>query len=90
MRAAVENADQLASAANQWIERYRIVPVVSGEELQLTGEATLAGQLARVVVEAIGNGIISRLKACPDCRWVFYDNTRNRKQKVVQDERRWP
>jgi hypothetical protein len=80
-RAAVEGADQLATVANQWIERYRIVPMVSGEELQLSGDATLAGELASIVVEAIGNGTISRLKACPDCRWVFFDNTRNGSKK---------
>jgi hypothetical protein len=80
-RAAVENPGQLGAGANEWIERYRIVPMVSGDRLELKVVQTLAGQLAAIVVEAIGNGTISRLKACPDCRWVFYDNTRNGAKK---------
>jgi predicted RNA-binding Zn ribbon-like protein len=30
-----------------------------------------------VVLEAISAGTWKRVKACPDCRWVFYDSTRN-------------
>ena len=29
------------------------------------------------VVAAVGAGTWKRMKACPDCRWVFYDSTRN-------------
>ena len=36
-----------------------------------------AGDLLAAVVRAIGSGTWQRLKACPDCRWVFYDSTRN-------------
>ncbi|WP_285775398.1 CGNR zinc finger domain-containing protein [Microtetraspora sp. NBRC 13810] len=36
-----------------------------------------AGVLLAHAVGAIGDGLWHRLKACPDCRWVFYDTTRN-------------
>ena len=81
LRAAVEDPSQLEPAANQWIDQYRILPWVSSSQLRFTAEASVAGQLALIVVEAIGDGAFSRLKACPDCRWVFYDNTRNGSKK---------
>ena len=35
------------------------------------------GDTFEIVMAAIAAGTWTRLKACPDCRWVFYDNTRN-------------
>lgn len=37
----------------------------------------LAGHLLAAVVGAIAVHEWPRLKACPDCRWVFYDRSRN-------------
>lgn len=81
LRTAVEDSEQLEPIGNGWVDRYRIVPSISGDQLQYTAVPAVAGQLAVIVVDAIGDGSFSRLKACPDCRWVFYDNTRNGSKK---------
>jgi len=41
----------------------------------------LCAAVMALVVEAIANETWIRLKACPDCHWVFYDHTKN-KNKV--------
>ncbi len=41
----------------------------------------LCGGILTLVVEAIAGNTWTRLKACPDCQWVFYDHTKN-KNKV--------
>jgi CGNR zinc finger len=41
----------------------------------------LCAQVLALVVEAIARSTWTRLKACPDCQWVFYDHTKN-KNKV--------
>jgi hypothetical protein len=38
----------------------------------------LCAEVVALVVEAIASSTWMRLKACPDCQWVFYDHTRNR------------
>ena len=81
LRITVEDSEQLEPIANGWVDRYRIVPSISGDQLQYTAAPTVTGQLAVIVVGAIGDGSFSRLKACHDCRWVFYDNTRNGSKK---------
>ncbi len=37
----------------------------------------LCAEVVALVVEAIAHNTWMRLKACPDCHWVFYDHTRN-------------
>jgi hypothetical protein len=81
LRTVVEDSGKLESIANGWVDRYHIVPSISGRQLRYTADSTVAGELAAIVVGAIGDGSFSRLKACPDCRWVFYDNTRNGSKK---------
>ena len=41
----------------------------------------LCAEVLALVVEAIARATWTRLKACPDCQWVFYDHTKN-KNKV--------
>jgi len=41
----------------------------------------LCAEVVALVVEAIARSTWTRLKACPDCQWVFYDHTKN-KNKV--------
>jgi predicted RNA-binding Zn ribbon-like protein len=31
-----------------------------------------------VIAQAVKEGTWGRLKACPDCRWAFYDHTRSK------------
>jgi len=38
----------------------------------------LCAEMVALVVEAIARSTWMRLKACPDCQWVFYDHTKNR------------
>ncbi|MGH8866823.1 MAG: CGNR zinc finger domain-containing protein [Actinomycetes bacterium] len=38
---------------------------------------TTQAWLLCVVLEAVRQGQWQRLRACPDCRWVFYDSSRN-------------
>ena len=42
---------------------------------------SLCAEVLALVVEAIARSTWTRLKACPDCQWVFYDHTKN-KNKV--------
>jgi hypothetical protein len=81
LRQVVEHAAQLDSMGNRWIDRYGITPVVTNHRVRFHGDDSTAGSLAVAVLEAIRDGSIDRLKACPDCRWVFYDNTRNGRKR---------
>ena len=38
----------------------------------------LCAEVLALAVEAISRSTWMRLKACPDCQWVFYDHTKNR------------
>ncbi len=41
-------------------------------------EAGLAGRVLASVARSVEDGTFFRLKACPDCRWVFYDKSRSK------------
>lgn len=41
------------------------------------GQDALCGELLAIVVESFAIKTWSRLKACPDCQWVFYDYSKN-------------
>jgi hypothetical protein len=75
LRHVVEVGD--ASALNAWIERTGIRPLVRDDSLSYEHDAGPAGDIIAAVLSAVSAGTWKRLKACPDCRWVFYDNTRN-------------
>ena len=49
-------------------------------EPQATGVDGALGRLLAIVAAAIADGTWKRLKICPadDCRWAFYDESRNR------------
>ncbi len=75
-----------AAALNGWIQRLDLrLAVAPGATPAGHGAARIdyqhtrgaAGDILAAVVASIGAGTWTRLKACPDCRWVFYDNTRN-------------
>jgi hypothetical protein len=75
VRNVVEAGD--ARVLNDWIERTGIRPLVGGKSLSYQHAAGAAGDVLATVLSAISAGTWERLKACPDCHWVFYDNTRN-------------
>ena len=50
----------------------------SAEPVTLAGDPqTTETMLLAIVVRAIADGTWHRLRACPDCGWVFYDSSRN-------------
>jgi hypothetical protein len=75
LRHVVETGD--ADRLNRWIGRTGIRPEVAGEVIVYRHDAGPAGDFLAAVLAAVGAGTWKRLKACPDCHWVFYDNTRN-------------
>lgn len=75
LRRAVESGE--AGCLNRWIGRIDLRPVVEEGGIAYRHEAGPAGDYLAAVVSAVGTGTWKRLKACPDCRWIFYDNTRN-------------
>jgi CGNR zinc finger len=75
LRGAVESGD--AACLNDWIGELGLRPEIDGQQLAYRHDGSPAGQVLAIVMAAITAGTWRRLKACPDCRWVFYDNTRN-------------
>jgi predicted RNA-binding Zn ribbon-like protein len=75
-------ADQAAWLTG-WVERVGLSVVVRDEGGALAvghawrPRAGLAGAVVQAVVAAVADGSWSRLKQCPDCRLVFFDQTRN-------------
>jgi hypothetical protein len=72
---------------SEWLARQPVEVRLSQDEegmptLQYrpAGSATcqLCAEVLALVVEAITRSTWMRLKACPDCHWVFYDHTKNR------------
>jgi predicted RNA-binding Zn ribbon-like protein len=60
--------------------RWRVEVTAAGTQpaIRLVPERrTTAATLVAIVVGAISNGQWHRLRACPDCGWVFYDTSRN-------------
>lgn len=56
------------------------MPILTYRPAEVQG-CRLCAQVLALVVEAIARSTWTRLKACPDCQWVFYDHTKN-KNKV--------
>jgi hypothetical protein len=69
---------------NGWLSGYSLVARVVVEDggalvrYEPAAETDFAGRVLAAVAEGIREGTFSRLKACPDCRWVFYDRSRSR------------
>ena len=69
---------------NGWLGGYPLVARVVEEDHRASvryepaPEAGFAGWVLAAVARSVEDGIFSRLKACPDCRWVFYDKSRSR------------
>ncbi len=80
LRRIVEG-DAPAGGLDDWIVRLDLRPSVTDGELSYRHRGGPAGDLLAAVVTAVGAGTWRRMKACPDCRWVFYDSTRNRSKR---------
>jgi predicted RNA-binding Zn ribbon-like protein len=58
--------------------RPHLHPDESGRPVSLVPQrVSAAGQLLAIAVDAVSDGDWPRLRACPDCRYVFYDSSRN-------------
>lgn len=77
LRACVEAPDRAEARLNAWIRRLRVSPVVAKGAVRFDSRGATPGRILGIVLAAIADGQWPRLKACPDCRWVFYDHTRN-------------
>ena len=47
-------------------------------------EENVYTKILSIVFISIQENLWGRLKACPDCRWVFYDHSRNGSKKMVR------
>jgi hypothetical protein len=77
LRQVVEDGGTAADNLSGWIGRLGIQPVIAGGLITYRHDGSPAAGTFATVMAAISAGTWARLKACPDCRWVFFDNTRN-------------
>ena len=77
LRHAVEGGAAAADNLTSWIGRLGMRPVIAGGQIVYRHDNSPAADTLAIVMAAISAGTWARVKACPDCRWVFYDNTRN-------------
>jgi predicted RNA-binding Zn ribbon-like protein len=79
VRTALEDEDDAAldETLNRWIEQTGVEVEVAAGQVRYAHRDTPAGHTVAVILDAIVAAQWPRLKACPDCRWVFYDHTRN-------------
>jgi predicted RNA-binding Zn ribbon-like protein len=76
LRSVVAREAEVDEVLTEWIVRLQVTPVVAGGAVRFRGRPG-AGEILAIVLEAMARGEWTRLKACPDCQWVFYDHTRN-------------
>jgi len=76
LRSVVARRADADEVFNEWIARLDVTPAVVDGAVRFTGRRE-AGSYLAIVLGAIASGEWARLKACPDCQWVFYDHTRN-------------
>jgi hypothetical protein len=66
------------NAVNAWLQRQPLTPrLVAGVVEHAPLKRGLVGVLLASVIDAIADGLWPRLKACGDCQYVFFDQTRN-------------
>jgi len=84
LRGALGAPEGWTERLNGCLEEYPLVACVVEEEgrtsvrYEPAPEAGFAGRVLAAVARSIDDGIFSRLKVCPDCRWAFYDKSRSR------------
>lgn len=77
LRSALEGDVPLDTVLNRWIDRAGVAVEVADGQVRFAHRGSPVGQLVAVVLDAVAAGQWPRLKVCPDCRWAFYDHTRN-------------
>lgn len=77
LRELLDAGSEPDPVVNRWIEQTGLRPHLADTTLRFRHDGGPAGELLATVVTAIAAGRWNRLKTCPDCRWAFYDHTRN-------------
>jgi predicted RNA-binding Zn ribbon-like protein len=77
LRAVVERVPNADVRLNTWLKRLKLQPVIQDGAVRFHHEAGVSGDILALVLGAIQEGSWDRLKACPDCHWVFFDHSRN-------------
>jgi predicted RNA-binding Zn ribbon-like protein len=77
LRAVVEGQVSADATLTEWIERLGVRVVVMDDAVQFRHGDGPGGEILVVALDAVATGRWSRLKACPDCHWAFYDRTRS-------------
>ncbi|WP_428935935.1 CGNR zinc finger domain-containing protein [Streptomyces sp. ACT015] len=70
---AERSSDRLAA----WLERSPLTVQVVGGEVAFTGDGSSRSRLLETAAGLVMEGRWRRLRSCPDCKWVFYDQSRN-------------
>jgi hypothetical protein len=84
LRGILSTPEGWTEVLNRWLEGYPLVTRVVEEGggasvlYEPAPEAGFAGRVLAAVARSVEDGTFSRLRACPDCRWVFYDKSRSR------------
>ena len=82
LRAALSAAGDENAVLNRWLSKVPLrANVVDGRIVHEPTRANLAGLVLAAVVDAIADQQWSRLRACDDCRYIFYDHTRNQSRR---------
>lgn len=77
LRAVVEGRVDADDVLTGWIDRMDLRACVHDGALDFRHGGSYVEDLLAVVLGSVQDATWARLKACPDCRWVFYDRTRN-------------
>jgi len=77
LRLAVERDPSAEDRINTWMRRVRVRVVLRDGVVVFLHNDSPAGELVGTVLRSVNDGTWERLKACPDCHWVFYDHSRN-------------
>jgi hypothetical protein len=77
LRNLVEELRNAERRFEHWFTRLKVRPVIHEGEVGFEARGGRSGEITVLVLNAMKDGQWDRLKSCPDCRWVFYDHTRN-------------
>ncbi|MFJ7990384.1 CGNR zinc finger domain-containing protein [Streptomyces sp. NPDC094447] len=71
-------ADRSCARLDGWLtDRPQAVGLASDGSLVFRGRSGCVEELLRLAVRVVAQGRWRRLRMCPDCRWVFFDQSRN-------------
>lgn len=77
LRRVVDRSAPADAVVNRWIAELDVKPHVAAESVGFWHAAGRCGDVLVACLAAMSLGQWTRLKACPDCQWVFYDHSRN-------------